>query len=111
MKKAINPWRSHPEWEVHSGFMLIYMAALPIADGNETLGRQVLSWGLTLVAIGLTYLLVHRCEPKVFPEAKRFSLKLPNPTTGLGLLLLIVITNMMKCQGEMEDTGEKEFCT
>ena len=70
------------------GFMLIYMTALPMADGNETLGRQVLSWGVTLLAIALTYLLVNRVEPKVFPEAKQFSLKLPKPTIGLGLLLL-----------------------
>lgn len=70
------------------GFMLIYMTALPMADGNETLGRQVLSWGFTLLAIALTYLLVNRGEQKVFPEAKQFSLKLPKPTIGLGLLLL-----------------------
>ena len=70
------------------GFMLIYMTALPMADGNETLDRQVLSWGFTLLAIALTYLLVNRGEQEVFPEAKQFSLKLPKPTIGLGLLLL-----------------------
>jgi len=70
------------------GFMMIYMTALPMADGNETFGRQVLSWGLTLVAIALTYILVHRVEPKVFPEAKQFSLKFPKPAIVLGLLLL-----------------------
>ncbi len=70
------------------GLMMIYMTALPMADGNETPGRQVLTWLLTLVAIALTYLLVHRGEPKVFPEAKQFSLKFPKPTIGFGLLLL-----------------------
>lgn len=70
------------------GFMMIYMTALPMADGNETLGRQVLTWLLTLVAIALTYILVHRGEPKVFPEAQKFSLNFPKLTIGLGLLLL-----------------------
>ena len=70
------------------GFMMIYMTALPMADGNETLGRQVLSWVLTLVAIALTYIIVHRVEPKVFSEAKQFSLKLPKPTIGVGVLRL-----------------------
>ena len=36
------------------GFMLIYMTALPMADGNETLDRQVLSWGFTLLAVYCT---------------------------------------------------------
>ena len=70
------------------GLMMIYMTALPMADGNETLGRQVLTWLLTLVAIALTYILVHRVEPKVFPEAKQFSLRFPKPTIALGVLLL-----------------------
>ena len=70
------------------GVMMIYMTALPMADGNETLGRQALTWLLTLVAIALTFILVHRGEPKVFPEAKQFSLNFLKPTIGLGLLML-----------------------
>ena len=70
------------------GLMIIYMTALPMADGNEALGRQVLTWLLTLVAIALTYMLIHRGEPRVFPEAKQFSLRFPKPTIGLGVLLL-----------------------
>ncbi|MBQ7494163.1 MAG: CPBP family intramembrane metalloprotease [Bacteroidaceae bacterium] len=70
------------------GLMMIYMTAMPMADGNETLGRQGLSWGITLAAIALTYVLVRRVEPSVFPEAKQFSLKLPTPAVVLGLLLL-----------------------
>lgn len=69
-------------------FMLIYVTAMPMADGNETVIRQVLSCVLTLAAIALTYILVHRVEPKVFPEAKQFSLKMPKPASILGLLLL-----------------------
>lgn len=70
------------------GLMLIYVTAMPMADGNESLSRQVLSWLLTLAAIALTYVLVHRVEPSVFPEAKLFSLKLPTLAVALGLLLL-----------------------
>ena len=70
------------------GLMVIYMTALPMADGNEALGRQVLTWLLTLVAIALTYMLIHRGEPRVFPEAKQFSLRFPKPTIGWGVLLL-----------------------
>ena len=58
------------------GLMLIYVTAMPMADGNESLSRQVLLWLLTLATIALTYVLVHRVEPSVFPEAKQFSLKL-----------------------------------
>ena len=66
------------------GLMLIYITAMSIADGNETLGHHVLLWLLTLAAIALTYILVQRVEPKVFPEARRFSLKWPKPTFGWG---------------------------
>lgn len=70
------------------GFMLIYVTALPMADGNESLNRQALSWMLTLAAIVLTYVLVRRIEPSVFPEARQFSMKLPMPAIALGVLLL-----------------------
>ena len=64
------------------------MTALPMADGNESIGSQVLSWMITLAAIALTYVLVRRAELSVFPEAKQFSLKLLKPAIVLGLLLL-----------------------
>lgn len=70
------------------GFMLIYVTAMPMAGGNESFGNHVLSWMLTLAAIALTYVLVRQVEPRVFPEAKQFSLKLPMPAAPLGLLLL-----------------------
>ena len=65
------------------GFILIYITALPMADGNDSFGREVLVWLLTMVAIVLTYVLVRRVEPRVFPEAKQFSLKLPMPAAVL----------------------------
>lgn len=70
------------------GLALIYVTAMPMADGNESLSRHILTWLLTLAAIALTYVLVHRVEPRVFPEAKHFSLKLPMLAALLGLLLL-----------------------
>lgn len=70
------------------GLALIYVTAMPMADGNESLSRHILTWLLTLAAIALTYVLVHRIEPRVFPEAKQFSLKLPMLAALLGLLLL-----------------------
>ena len=73
------------------GFMLIYVTAMPMADGNESLSRHILSWLLTLAAIALTFVLVRRVEPSIFPEAKQFSLKLPMPAVLLGVLLLAII--------------------
>ena len=70
------------------GFSLIYVTAIPIADGNFTLGREALSWMLTLAAIGLTYIIAYWLEPKVFPESKQLSMKLPKLTVVAGLLLL-----------------------
>jgi len=70
------------------GFMMIYITAMPMAEGNESIGSHVLSWMLTLAAIVLTYVLVRQVEPRVFPETKQFSLKLPMPAALLGLLLL-----------------------
>lgn len=70
------------------GFMLIYVTAMPMADGNESFGSHVLTWIITLAAIALTFVLVHRAEQRVFPGAKQFSLKSPMPAAALGLLLL-----------------------
>lgn len=70
------------------GFLLIYVTALPTADGNYTLGREALSWLLTLAAIGITYIIAYWLEPKVFPESKQLSIKLPKLTVIAGLLLL-----------------------
>ena len=53
------------------GFMLIYVTAMPMAGGNESLSSHVLTWMLTLAAIALTFVLVRRVEPRVFPEAKK----------------------------------------
>ncbi len=78
------------------GFVMIYVTALPMANGNESFGREVLTWLLTLVAIALTYVLVHRAEPRVFPEAKQFSLKLPTLAVAIGLLLITPLWNVVE---------------
>jgi membrane protease YdiL (CAAX protease family) len=70
------------------GVALIYLTALPI-DGNETgIGGEMLSWLLSLAAIGLTLVIVGRVEPKLFPPARQFPLKRPAWRVFLGLLLI-----------------------
>lgn len=70
------------------GFGLIYLTALPTADGDGSLWSQVLSWIITLGAIALTFFIVSWVEPKVFPEAKQFSMKWPISPIVIGLLLV-----------------------
>lgn len=78
------------------GFGLIYLTSLPMADGDETLGSQVLSWIITLGAIVLTFFIVSRVEPKVFPEARQFSMKWPVFSVVAGLLLLAPLWLVVK---------------
>ena len=70
------------------GFVLIYVTAMPMADGSGTIGAEAVSWMLTLAAIVLTCFLVKRVEPIAFPEANRFSLKFPALAVAAGLLLM-----------------------
>ena len=70
------------------GLGIIYLTALPMADGDESLGSQVLCWIITLGAIALTFFIVKRVEPKVFPEARQFSMKWPIFPVVAGLLLM-----------------------
>ena len=70
------------------GLGIIYLTALPLADGDESLGSQVLCWIITLGAIALTFFIVKRVEPKVFPEARQFSMKWPIFPVVAGLLLM-----------------------
>lgn len=70
------------------GLAVIYLTALPLADGSPTFVGESLTWLFTLVGIALTLFLVFRVEPKVFPEAGQFSLKLPKISVFVGLLLI-----------------------
>lgn len=70
------------------GLAVIYLTALPLADGSPTFVGESLTWLITLAGIALTLFLVFRVEPKVFPEAGQFSLKLPKISVFVGLLLI-----------------------
>ena len=67
---------------------LIYVTALPIDSDSPGFGGELLSWLLTLAGIGLTLFLVQRVEPRLFPAAERFRLKLPKSFVFVGLLLM-----------------------
>ena len=77
-----------PLLAVAYGFMLIYVTALPLSDGTHCFGREALTWLITTAAIALTFVLVARGETKVFPEARRFSLKMPTAAVVAALLLM-----------------------
>ena len=67
---------------------IIYLTALPIAGEHPSFVDEMLTWLITLAGIVLTLFLVHRVEPKVFPDARRFPLKLPKFSVFAGLLLI-----------------------
>ena len=70
------------------GFAIIYVTALPVAGDHPTFVGELLTWLITLAGIALTLFLVHRVEPKVFPNAGLFTLKLPRVSIFVGLLLV-----------------------
>lgn len=67
---------------------IIFLTALPLADDNPSFVGEMLTWLITLAGITLTLFLVHRVEPKVFPAARQFPLKLPKTSVIIGLLLI-----------------------
>ena len=69
------------------GIALIYVTALPVAGDNPTVVGEMLTWLITLAGIAMTLYLVQYVEPKMFPAAEQFSLKLPPVSVILGLLL------------------------
>lgn len=78
------------------GLGIIYLTALPMADGDESLGSQVLCWIITLGAIALTFFIVKWVEPKVFPEARQFSMKWPIFPVVAGLLLMAPLWSVVQ---------------
>ena len=70
------------------GFAIIYVTALLIAGDNPTFADEALTWLITLAGIALTLFLVRRVEPRVFPTAGHFSLRLPRVCVFVGLLLI-----------------------
>ena len=70
------------------GIEIIYVTALPLSGDYPGFGCELLTWLITLAGITLSLYLVHRVEPKVFPSARDFSLKLPPMYVFVGLLLI-----------------------
>ena len=70
------------------GLALIYLTALPLADGEVVLANEVVCWLLTLAAIMLTLFVVIPFERKVYPESRQFSLKPPTLIVAVGLILI-----------------------
>ncbi len=70
------------------GTALIYVTALPLDSNSLGFTGEVLSWLFTLAGIGLTLSLVQRVEPRLFPAAGQFRLKLPQSSVFVGLLLM-----------------------
>jgi membrane protease YdiL (CAAX protease family) len=70
------------------GTALIYVTALPLDSNSPGFAGELLSWLLTLAAIGLALFLVQRVEPRLFPAARQFRLKLPRFSVFVGLLLM-----------------------
>ena len=70
------------------GIAIIYVTALPLSGDYPGFGCELLTWLITLAGITLSLYLVHRVEPKVFPSARDFSLKLPPMYVFVGWLLI-----------------------
>ena len=70
------------------GLSLIYVTTLPMPDEGQSIGGELLSWLLTLVAIVLALFIVFNVEPKVFPESAEFPLKRPDFKVIVGILLI-----------------------
>lgn len=70
------------------GLALIYLTALPTANGEGVLANEVVGWILTMAAIMLTLFVVIPIERKVYPESRQFSLQPPTLTVAAGLILI-----------------------
>lgn len=78
------------------GIALIYVTALPIDRNIPGIGGELLSWLLTIAGIGLTFFLVFRVEPKLFPAVRQFPLKRPLFLVIAGLLLIAPLWFVIK---------------
>lgn len=78
------------------GLGVIYVTAMPLADGSESFGREVLTWLLTLMAIVVTFLLATKIEPLAYPNTQEFSLKPPTFSICIGLVLIAPLWVTMK---------------
>ena len=70
------------------GIGIIYCTALPVAGDNPTFVNELLTWLISLICIAITLFLVFHVEPKLFPNAGQFPLRLPKVSVIIGLLLI-----------------------
>lgn len=70
------------------GIAIIYVTALPVADGHPGFVGEMLTWLITLAGIAITLFLVQYVEPKVFPVTGQFPLESPKISVIIGLLLI-----------------------
>lgn len=78
------------------GLGVIFVTAMPLASGSESFGREVLTWLLTLGAIGVTFLIATKIEPLAYPNARQFSLKPPSFSICIGLMLIAPLWVVLK---------------
>ena len=85
-----------PILSVLYGVAIIYVTALPLDGEHPTFVGEALTWLITLAAIALTLFLVYRVEPKVFPAAEQFSLKVPKAIIIVALLLMAPLCRVLE---------------
>ena len=85
-----------PIFSVAYGVAVIYLTALPLDGDNPTFMNEALTWLITLAAIALTLCLVFCLEPKLFPEAEQFPLKVPKAIIIVGLLLMAPLCRVLE---------------
>lgn len=78
------------------GLGVIYVTAMPLADGSWSFGSEVLTWLLTLAAIVVTYLIATKIETLAYPAVREFSLKPPAFSICIGLLLVAPLWVVLK---------------
>ena len=70
------------------GIAIIFVTALPLNGDTPSVSGELLSMLFTLAAIGLTFFLVKRVEPKLFTSVRQFSLQMPKWPIIIGLLMI-----------------------
>ena len=78
------------------GLGVIFVTALPLSGGSESFGSEVLTWLLTLVAIGVTFLIATKIEPLAYPDARKFSLRPPAFSICIGFVLIAPLWIVLK---------------
>ncbi len=97
MSKAANILKPLvPVFSVCYGLALIYLTALPTADGDGSFPNEAAGWIITLGAILLTLFVAIPLQRKIYPESRQFSLKIPSLPEVAGVLLLAPSVLLLK---------------